>query len=511
MRSDTIAVALLASCACACACASVSAQPRPARAGGGANKPWIVLTGTNAVFGSRPDAPGSPSKTIALTADAAACQTKVQQAAAKSNASGTADEVWAWHDAHQGSFARHCVVRSDGVWQPKPQGGHTSGCNPNAVKNCRFRPPPPPPSPSPPSPPPLVPSAEFDCGMREAAYEYAKHLMPSRGAFEEMHDAFELHTRCNLSRPVVTSTAASSRALWRAAIDADLRRANGTARTVHVKTTGSDDNNDGSEGKPFATVARGVAACVQSGARGCSVVVSAGRYELNSTLLLGPDASGVQILGVSGGSAGNGAWPVLSGGTQLKGLQWSPAGGSFPAGVVVSDLPVDLAGVSIKQLFVDGDRAVRARHPNANPGGSVAHTWGVFFGVVCVVLHCARPAPLPVTAAGVARLPEDPACPHTLPLVGYRACVWQGTTRRGGSRRQTQGGSRAPSRGRVSISCSGRRRCRSMAMGPRPRTKVAHLTVATCGAVVPHAGAIAHVHRGQGRHAPKATEHDAIF
>ena len=322
-----------------------------------------MLTGTNAVFGSKPDSPGSPSKTIALTADAAACQTQVQQAAAKRNASGTGDDVWTWHDARQGSFARHCVVRSDGVWQPKPEGGHTSGCNPNAVNNCRFRPPPPP------SPPPLVPSAEFDCGMREAAYEYAKHLMPSRGAFQEMHDAFELHTRCNLSRPVVASAAASSRALWRAAIDADLRRANGTARTFHVAPSGSDVKNDGSGGKPFATVARGVAACVQSGARGCSVVVSAGRYELNSTLLLGPEASGIQILGVSGGTAAAGAWPVLSAGTRLKGLLWSPAGGGFPAGVVVADLPADLAGVTIKQLFVDGDRAVRARHPNANPGG----------------------------------------------------------------------------------------------------------------------------------------------
>jgi hypothetical protein len=202
--------------------------------------------------------------------------------------------------------------------------------------------------------------------MRQAAYHYAQHLMPERGNFVEMHDAFELGTKCNKTRPSQKNT----RDQWRASIDR-VAAANGdgdVGATYYVSTTGADANA-GTQMNPFASVARGVAACSPSTALPCTVVVAAGNYELGTTLHLGSANSNLHIRGVG---AADGTWPVLSGGMGLPDLQWAPAGGRFPAGVVVADLPPAAHGLAFKQLFVDGFRAVRARHPNANPGGYYA-------------------------------------------------------------------------------------------------------------------------------------------
>jgi hypothetical protein len=147
--------------------------------------------------------------------------------------------------------------------------------------------------------------------------------------------------------------------------------------TFYVSTAGVD-TNQGTQSSPFATVQHGIDACrtmrrshraasiLKFASASCSVVVSAGDYELKDTLALGPADSNLQIRGVGGA---DGSWPVLSGGQELTNLQWSKAGGFFPPGVVVAALPSAAEGLAFTQLFVDGSRAVRARHPNANPGG----------------------------------------------------------------------------------------------------------------------------------------------
>jgi hypothetical protein len=209
--------------------------------------------------------------------------------------------------------------------------------------------------------------------MRQAAYAFAQHLMPSRGSFVDAFDAFELATMCNKTRPA--DEGRSDWALTAATITASEAVASSLS-VYHVDANSGSDTNAGTSAKPFATVEKGVLACrgklgntvhardvSTTLASQCSVMVHTGTYYLTNTLSLTTHDSGLSIIGVPSAS---GELPTISGGVPLTDLAWAPAGGSSKKGVMKTKVP---AGTSFTQLFVEGERAVRARHPNANPGG----------------------------------------------------------------------------------------------------------------------------------------------
>lgn len=150
-----------------------------------------------------------------------------------------------------------------------------------------------------------------------------------------------------------------------------------TADTYYVDGKKGNDANPGTAASPVASVGAGVALCrkkaaaIKDGSSGsgtvCTVVVLPASYYLDETLLLTAEThdSGLQLNGLPDPATHE--LPVLSGGTLLSDLQWTPAprAAGFPIGVVQAAVPTAVAAAGFAQLFVDGNRVVRARHPNA--------------------------------------------------------------------------------------------------------------------------------------------------
>jgi hypothetical protein len=136
------------------------------------------------------------------------------------------------------------------------------------------------------------------------------------------------------------------------------------AAELHV-SPGGDDANPGTADRPLATMAGGRRAARES--PGATVLFHAGVYYLPETMVLTADDSGTTF------AAAAGEHVVLSGGTRLS-LQWRPA----RDGVFEATTP---AGLTIDQLFVNGQRQWMARHPNFDPqvrpyGGYAADAFG---------------------------------------------------------------------------------------------------------------------------------------
>ena len=272
---------------------------------------WEMFTSVDAVTNCNAGKPtGYDNVTcfhIGISDDAQGCEKLVAQLLASG---GPAINIFTWHDKTQGKFANHCIGRTDNRWSPHGPGpGHTTGCNKAAV-SCKKHPPI---GPSGPSKVPL----EFECGMREAAYQFGQHLAPARGTFVELFDAMQLETMCNKTRP--KSTAASSRAGWVAAAVGAAHAQRGaasrqrkdnseTAKEFHVNSASGSDTGPGTAAAPFASVERGVQACrgatatsaAESYSPGsCTVLVHApGTYYLKQTLQLGAADSGLTIQGL---------------------------------------------------------------------------------------------------------------------------------------------------------------------------------------------------------------------
>jgi hypothetical protein len=132
--------------------------------------------------------------------------------------------------------------------------------------------------------------------------------------------------------------------------------AGGGGCTIVVATTGSDSGL-GTLASPFATLdhARDVVrTLVPSASSPINVCLRGGTYSLSHTFTLGPQDSGtgsapVTYLSYPGERA------VLSGGVQLNNLNWKP----YTANIYVASV-----NRNFNQLFVNGQRATRARSPN---------------------------------------------------------------------------------------------------------------------------------------------------
>ena len=137
------------------------------------------------------------------------------------------------------------------------------------------------------------------------------------------------------------------------------------AVTFFVSPAGNDAN-PGAKTKPFATIERArqaVRALKEKGlpAGGVSVLLRGGTYFLNEPFVLGPEDSGTATSPITY-EAYPDEKPVISGGRPVTG--WKRGAGEIRTAQVAA-----AAGGKdhYTQLFVDGQRQVRARQPNVDP------------------------------------------------------------------------------------------------------------------------------------------------
>ena len=129
-----------------------------------------------------------------------------------------------------------------------------------------------------------------------------------------------------------------------------LMSASLSAQTYYVAPNGSD-NNSGSLKKPLASLEHGLAVAKGMPAK---IVVRAGTYYLSEPLVITPESSGTTI------DAYAGEHPVISGGVELKNLEWHP----YRNGIFMTQFP---EGLKTEELFVNGQRQILARYPNFDP------------------------------------------------------------------------------------------------------------------------------------------------
>ena len=131
--------------------------------------------------------------------------------------------------------------------------------------------------------------------------------------------------------------------------------------TFYVATNG-DDNNNGSEQKPFATLHKArdaVRDLKRTAGTPIKVLVRSGTYYLDESLVFGPEDSGTATAPIVY-AAYPGELVTISGGQKLD-CQWQP----YKEGIVMCELPAVKAGeLGFTQLFVNGKRQILARYPN---------------------------------------------------------------------------------------------------------------------------------------------------
>lgn len=129
-----------------------------------------------------------------------------------------------------------------------------------------------------------------------------------------------------------------------------------------VATNGSD-GNPGTVAAPFATLTRAQTAVQQKIASGLTnnvlVLIGGGTYELAAPLVFGPADSGTSQYSITY-QAADGQVPILSGGARITG--WEPQGTSGIWTTAVA--AVEQGQWYFRHLYVNGQRAVRARTPN---------------------------------------------------------------------------------------------------------------------------------------------------
>ena len=97
-----------------------------------------------------------------------------------------------------------------------------------------------------------VTQPEFDCAARRLAYDQAHALLANTSlahGLQDVHDALQIAVACGVA---YTPPAAAASVAAAAGAAAHARSPAGA--TLHVATTGSDTNGDGSSAKPFQTL-----------------------------------------------------------------------------------------------------------------------------------------------------------------------------------------------------------------------------------------------------------------
>lgn len=133
-----------------------------------------------------------------------------------------------------------------------------------------------------------------------------------------------------------------------------------TSKNLYVSPTGSD-LNPGTKAKPFLSVQRAQQAVRAELTKGIkadiTVYLNDGKYFITEPLEFNPGDSGNEGSKVIY-KAQKGAVPVISGGMEITG--WDQE----QPGLWAANIPDEFVSAGFRELFVNGERYTRARHPN---------------------------------------------------------------------------------------------------------------------------------------------------
>jgi hypothetical protein len=221
----------------------------------------------------------------------------------------------------------------------------------------------------------------LNCGVRNLAYQYGKHLSGSSTyASELIFDALELGPFCNQTyvEPNQSETKPGEKY---------LRKIKTSSTSFYVSPTGND-NNPGTEASPFATPLKALEAARSQPPGTSQIVLRGGTYFLTTALVLGPEDAGLGITSYPGEQ------PVLSGGVELTNLNWqfvAPSSisggmtGPFVGISVVSNTPgvnpgSNATGIRYAGLFKDAADSAAACEAAADCFGYTYHDYTVTGG-----------------------------------------------------------------------------------------------------------------------------------
>lgn len=163
------------------------------------------------------------------------------------------------------------------------------------------------------------------------------------------------------------------------------------------------DSNPGTASAPFATLGRArdaVRKAVSAGLnRNIRVVIRGGIYEQTETLTFGPEDSGTEKYSITY-SAIPGGKVVISGGRKVTG--WKRG----PKAIWTAEVPEVKAGHwYFRQLFINGERAIRARTPNAD---DKTPWWSIKTSTATLDSPPPENVPIPITLTGPIKAYNNP-------------------------------------------------------------------------------------------------------
>ena len=196
----------------------------------------------------------------------------------------------------------------------------------------------------------IVPHS-FDCAVRKAAYDYGRELLPRLGAFEDLYYALNLNaTDCRM--PLA--------ARGKPQVHKNRHSAKLPTDAVYVAPPINSNNEaDGSRRNPFRCIQTAADVAAATGVQ--TVVLRGGTFYLAKPIELTARHSGIAFI------AHPNERPIVSGGTPLTGLKWTPHNVSGGSNIWVADVASPPVG-GVPGLHIGGVRATRARYPNL-PGG----------------------------------------------------------------------------------------------------------------------------------------------
>ena len=211
----------------------------------------------------------------------------------------------------------------------------------------------------PPLPSSRAPSADptLDCSWRRLAQQHAPSLLSPRlytpASARVLHNALELETLCGEAFA------------WPDRHEPPRAKMVVTEPSIFVSPSGNDAAS-GTMGAPLQTL-RAALARVRLARNGtttpASILLRAGTYRLGQSLVLGHHDSNLTIAAYGVEEA------IVSGATLLSGLRWRPSPPGHAA-TLPSTQAAQLSSTPLgpmPALRVRGQRATRARYPNANP------------------------------------------------------------------------------------------------------------------------------------------------
>lgn len=188
---------------------------------------------------------------------------------------------------------------------------------------------------------PLPDDQPLDCAIRLAAHDYAVQVQGH--AQTTLFDALALSSYCGIPPPSLPTTPPVSPLLP------------SSSSTFFADASLGSDDNPGTAGRPFKSLARGVSAC-RSAAPGCALLLTdTAPFVLTQPLVLDAADSGLVL------AAAPGASPVVTSAAPVA--AWAPL--RISAGENVWRAALTPGAPLPRALLVSGRRLPRARWPNA--------------------------------------------------------------------------------------------------------------------------------------------------